>query len=574
MTETILAPAPMLAEATAPVFLMSVAKPLVSLALFVPYASLVSGTLAKDAGYYNLKPVRWSAIFLAFAAAAFLAVVLIPYWAAGVSLQAVLLAVPCIWYIKFRNRNAKGAKPLNVLNFDFAAMAAERRSKSARGSVEIRFQKKDRTEYPVPDQKAPEYSVYLGLQDLVLPMLGNRTQRLDVALSKQGAAISQMTDGIRAKREPIAGEQATAVVDLLKTMAGLDPKERRKYQRGTVPVLRGESRTVLTVSSMGSMQGESIRVDVERERQLTVPLAQSGMLEAQVKLFNETREARQGGTYLLGARPGQGLTTLGYTMLSSHDAYISNIKTLERRPERQVDGVEHAEFDAGKAEYSSQLQTIVRRGPDVVMLTEAGEPGVGKVVCAPNARGTTFYVLMPSDSVPDLMAAWLKAVGDPSTAAEMISAVVACRLVRKLCPACRVAYQPTPDVAKLLAIPAGKTAQLYRPSGKVLVKDQPTDCPTCGGSGYLGLTGAFEVLAFDDESRKLLGSGDVKGAYLQARRACRSLALQEAALMKVRTGETSLEEVKRVFAPPAQAAPAQARPAAPAAPAANGPAAS
>lgn len=551
---------PVLAEATSPVFLMSVAKPLITLAIFVPYAALVSDKLAKDAAAYNLKPIRWSAIFMAFAAAAFLAAVLTPWWAAGTAAQVVLLVAPCLWYVKYRNKTATSVPPLRLYNIDLEKMATDRRAKSARSSVSIRFQNKDRVEIPVPDLKSPEYPVYVAMQEVLVPILETRTQRMDIALTKTGAAISQMTDGIRAKREPLGPDRATPVVDLLKTIAGLDAKERRKYQRGSITVLFEDRKVVLTVSTAGSMQGESIRVDVERDKQLTIPLAHIGMLEAQMKALKDFQNGEtKGGVVLIGAKPGQGLTTLGYTLLSGHDAFISNIKTLERRPERQVDGVEHSTFDASKAEYSTQLQTIVRRGPDVVLVTDAGEPGVAKVVSAPGARATTFYVQIPSDNPVDILAAWMKASGDPDLASDALRMVITCRTMRRLCPACRVAYQPTPDVMKMLAIPAGKSVQLYRHSGKVLVKDQPTDCPTCNGLGYLGLTGAFEVLPLDEESRNMLKSGDVKAAYLQARRTHRALSLQEAALMRVRAGDTSLEEVKRVFAAPAA-------PSAPAAP--------
>ena len=79
-----------LAETPVPLFLMSVAKPLVTIAAFVPYAAVVSGKLEKDAGYYNLKPQKWAAIFLAFGAAALLASILIPTWFAEENKVAVL----------------------------------------------------------------------------------------------------------------------------------------------------------------------------------------------------------------------------------------------------------------------------------------------------------------------------------------------------------------------------------------------------------------------------------------------------------------------------------------------------
>lgn len=551
----------LLAETPAPTFLMSVAKPLVTLALFVPYGVIVSGTLVKDAQYHNHNPSKWASIFLGFATVALLAVLLTPWWAAGAAAQILLLAVPCIWYVKFRNANTPAGKKLNLFNLDFEKMATERRAKSARSSVTLRFQRRDRTEFAVPEQKDPAHALYVALQDLLLPVLGTRISRVDIALSKQGAAVSAMIDGIRMKRDGLAPEQATGVVDLLKTFAGLEPGERRKYQRGQAAAIRNDIKTILTVSSMGSMQGETVRVDIERDKQLTIPMDKAGFLEGQIKLLKETLAADpKGGVVLAGTRPGNGLTTLGYTLLSNHDAFISNIKTLERRPERQVDGVEHSTFDAARADFSTQLQTIIRRGPDVVLVTEASEPGVGKVVAAPASRNQTFYLLMPTDNPLEMLTAWSKSVGDARHASEALKLVIAARLLRRLCPACRVAYQPTPEIMKMLAIPAGKAVQLYRHSGKVLVKDQPTDCPTCSGAGFMGLTAAFEVLAFDDESRSLIKSGDMKGAYLQARRAHRSLTLQEAALMKVRAGETSLEEVKRVFA----AAPAGGAPSTPA----------
>jgi type II secretory ATPase GspE/PulE/Tfp pilus assembly ATPase PilB-like protein len=138
----------------------------------------------------------------------------------------------------------------------------------------------------------------------------------------------------------------------------------------------------------------------------------------------------------------------------------------------------------------------------------------------------------------------------------------------------------------MLGIPAGKQVPLFRQTGKVQVKEQPVDCPTCRGTGFIGLAAATEVLVLDDEARKLLSKGDAKGMYLHARRAFRTLGLADTAIRLVRGDGrilreedsprfTSLDEVKRVFAPqPAPGAKPAAAAAAPAAaPAAAKPAA-
>ena len=554
-----------LAETTSPAILMSIAKPIVTFATFVPYAVLVSTKLEKDAAYFNLKPQKWAAIFLAFGTAGVLAALLIPTWFAGFPLMIALFAAPCTWYMKFRNEALKGTKtkPLTFLDIDFGKMAAARKAKNAQAGATLRFQKKDRSEQAAPDRKDPAYEVYVGLEAILLPALDARASRIEIGLSKQGAQVQQVVDSMRFKREPIAGELATRIVDLLKGFAELDPAERRKFQRGTVPIVRDGNRIVLTITSVGSMQGEAIRVDIERDKQLTIPLAKTGMSEQQVKLLVDTLTADPRGTVLVGARPGQGLTTLTYALLGRHDSLTSNIKTLERRFERIVEGVEHTDFDAAKSDFGTQLQSIVRRGPDVVFAADVADAGSAKVLCAAGARSTLFYVGMPSDSVPDIMAAWLKAAGDPKAAADALRLVIAQRLVRKLCMTCRAPYAPNPAEQKMLGIAAGKPVQIYKQSGKVLIKDQPVDCPTCKGVGFLGCTAVIEVLPLDTASREVLATGDVKGAYMQARRTFKCPSLQDAALIKVRNGETSFDEVKRIFAPP----PAAAGTAAPSAPA-------
>jgi general secretion pathway protein E len=568
-------PIPMLAETAVPVFLMSVGKPLATFAAFVPYAVIVSTKLEKDAAYFNLKPQKWASIFLAFGAAGVLAALMIPTWFAGFPLMLALFVAPCAWYMKFRNAALAGtkAKKLAFLDIDFAAMSAARRAKAAQASVSVRFQAKDRSERQVPDRKDPAFETYSTLEQLVVAAFEARASRVELALTKQGAQVQHFVDSLRVKRDPIAGELATRVVDLLKTFADLDPSERRKMQRGTAAVLRDGERTVLSVTTVGSMQGEVVRIDVERIKQLSIPAGKLGMTESQLKLLGDTLQGSPKGVVLVGARPGQGLTALSYALLGRHDALISNIKTLERQPERDVEGVEHAQFDSGKSDFGTQLQTIVRRGPDVVFASDVADAGIGKVICAPGAADTLFYVGMPSDSAVDVLAAWAKAVGDPKAASERLRLFVAQRLVRTLCQSCRAAYVPSPAEAKMLAIPAGKQVQIYKQTGKVLIKDQPTECPTCKGSGFVGVSAAVEVLPFDDEARVLLASGDAKGAVLHARRAFKCPSVQDAALIKVRSGETSFDEVKRVFAPPAAkpatpaagAAPPAAKPATPAA---------
>ena len=567
MTTVVLPHAAILAEAPVPVFLMSVVKPLVTLAVLLAYFNVVTVKLLPDAQMYQsfkISPTKWSWIFLGFGVAGLAAALLVPTWFGGLPAMLALMAVPCAMYVKERGKKLEGtrAKPILFLAIDFSKQAADRKARAARAAASLRFERKDRSEHPVPAKTDPEYGIYDALQQVLGGAMRDRATRVDLVLTKQGVQVQLVIDAMRVRRDPVPAEIGAKVVDLLKTFAGLDLAERRKFQKGKVGVVDENGRTLVTVTSVGSMQGETVRAEFDREKQLTMDFEHAGFLEPQRKLLADALSSRPRGIVLYGARAGNGLTTLAYTLLSRHDALTSNIQTLERRPERNVDGVEHGEFDAGKSDYATQLQSIVRRGPDVVLLTEPGEPGVGKVVCSPGAAGSLFYVALPNDLPPDMMAMWVKVAGSAEAAGANLTAIVSQRLIRKLCPSCRAPYAPNAAEQKMLGIAAGKQVQLYKQSGKVLVKDQPVDCPTCKASGFVGVLAATEVLVLDDEARKLLSAGDIKGAYLQARRSHKSPSLQDTALMRVRAGETSFDEVKRAFAPPAPAAGA-AKPAAP-----------
>jgi type II secretory ATPase GspE/PulE/Tfp pilus assembly ATPase PilB-like protein len=143
-------------------------------------------------------------------------------------------------------------------------------------------------------------------------------------------------------------------------------------------------------------------------------------------------------------------------------------------------------------------------------------------------------------------------------ATRCLSGVVHQRVMRTLCPNCKSPFTPAPEQAKKLGIAAGKEVQLFRPSGKVQVKNRIEDCPVCQGTSYFGQTGVFEVMSLDDEGRRLLSENDFRTAYARAVREQKMMQLQEAALLKVRTGDTSLEEVQRIFAPKQAAGAAKA----------------
>ncbi|MFM7133878.1 MAG: ATPase, T2SS/T4P/T4SS family [Planctomycetota bacterium] len=569
MQETpLLAASALLAEAP---ILMSIAKPLLTVAIFVPYMRYVA-KFEPDARFFNLPVAAWNFGFIGAGVAALACVLFIPIFWVGWPLAAVLMASTMFAYWKFRDARVPERARFSLGGEGIARALEARKKASAEKAATVLFTRADGAKEPVPQKEDPALPVYIALESLLVAPVEARASRVDLVAAQGGVSVSMVVDGLRVKRDPLPLDVGNAAIDLLKRIAGLDVADRRRRQAGACKMDGPGGSTTLNVTTIGSSSGQSIRIDFDREQRVVKPIDSLGLEPKQLEALRTFEDiGLRRGVIIVSAPPGQGLTTLGYALIARHDAYTSNIKTLEREQLTRVEGVDHAVFapQPGAEDYAAMLTKIIRRDPDVVLAADISEPGSAKAATTMGMQSPLVYVLIPSDSASAAVATWLQSVGDPKTAAKSLSGVVHQRTLRTLCPNCKAPFTPAPEQAKKLGIPSGKQVELYRPSGKVQVKNRIEDCPVCQGSAYFGQTGIFEVLALDDEARKMLAEGDFRAVLARAVRDQRMIQLQEAALLKVREGLTSLEEVQRVFAPKQQTAPA-AKPAAAPPPAPKG----
>ncbi|MCH2149190.1 MAG: Flp pilus assembly complex ATPase component TadA [Phycisphaerales bacterium] len=333
----------------------------------------------------------------------------------------------------------------------------------------------------------------------------------------------------------------------LKGLAGLDIENNRRRQRGTFSLNTPDASADVHIMTFGSSKGQQVKLEFDREQRHQINYELLGLLPQQRAGLDELDQAHERhGLVLVSAPAGQGLTCTGYSLLGRHDAYTCNIKSLEHEIFAWVNGVDQVEWDSmnHEVDFATNLQSILRRDPDICLACDAADAESAKVAVSPGLNGPLIYYTLQGDSITASIREWVKLVGNVEDAVKPLRAVLNQRLLRKLCPNCR---QPvSPEEQAQLNLPAGIPNGIHRPVGKVQVKNKVEDCPVCQGTGYLGLTAVFEVLIIDKDVRKHLRSGDLKGGLAQARRN-RMLLMQEAALMKAGSGETSLEEINRVL---------------------------
>jgi len=528
------------------VFLLSPWKPLLIWASFVAWAWLVGTRLDPDARALRLDATKWDLIHLITAIISLGVMLFAGMFYISWFLGLVVMLIPILVYWKVRNGSVAEERRFKLFagkptdDEDVKTKQSKRRKKQGATLV---FDGPE-GEFPIPDKNDELFDTYLQLEALIQPALEKRAARIDIALGSGGLASAIVANTIRIKQDALGAKEGSQVVNLLKQIAGLDLSETRRHQTSEFTLSTPESRHTVTVTITGSTKGQVVRLDIDQADSLLMPIDAIGLLPDQLaEIVKFVEPHNRHGIVLITSPQGQGLTTTGFSLISQHDAYTSNLKILEHRTIKRIEGVDHVEWASSNPDldFATNLQSILRRDPDVV-LAEMPNPDTAQVAARAGRDGVLQYLTFNADSAAVAIREWCRLVGEVDQATKPLRAVLCQRLARVLCPDCKQAY--TPDDPKKFRLPEGTT--LYKASGQVQVRNRVEDCPTCLGDGYTGVTGIFEVFVIDEECRQILASGDLKAAMMQARRN-KMLLLQEVGLQRAATGITSIEEILRVL---------------------------
>ncbi|RMF85177.1 MAG: hypothetical protein D6744_01840, partial [Planctomycetota bacterium] len=341
---------------------------------------------------------------------------------------------------------------------------------------------------------------------------------------------------------------ADRLIGFFKGIGGLNLEERRKPQRGKLTAAIADHKYDVVVRTAGSTAGEQLRLRIIGD-EARYKIDDIGLTDEQVAVARELIHG-ENGLILLTAPPKEGLTTTIYSFTRSNDAFLQNIQTLEYEIEIEIENITRHVYEQNEEKpFSEELRRVVRTDPDVIVIPEIRDKTSAIVASEAAANKATVYVGLNASDLFDGLRKWVASVNDPKLIAKSLRAVFHQRLVRKLCPSCKTPYKPDPATMKKIGAP--KDQVLYRPPEPQVDKHgNPIVCQHCNGVGYVGRTGVFCILRFDDELRNVLLKGgslaDLKAAAAQKG----GLSLQQMALKKVFEGVTSIEEVVRATRSP------------------------
>jgi type IV pilus assembly protein PilB len=342
-------------------------------------------------------------------------------------------------------------------------------------------------------------------------------------------------DGVVRDLASISAKHAPAVTSRLKVMGGLDIAERRAPQDGRVSIRRGERTVDLRVAVLPTTHGEKVTLRILNQRDAPGSLAELG-LWPQTQLLLEHAIRQPYGAVVVVGPTGSGKTTTLYGCLMELNAPERTITTIEDPVEYRAPGIDQIEVNlrAGLT-FASGLRTILRSDPDVILVGEIRDEETARIAFRAAMTGHLVMTTLHAQTSAAAIQRLLDIGVDPGLISTTINCFVGQRLVRRLCQDCAEQYQP--DASELAAVGIDD-----QHSDLVLLR--AVGCPQCGGTGYRGRIGIFEVLPMTDEIAALVGAPtrDIQAAAV----AQGMNTLREDGVRLTLEGVTTLDEVRRV----------------------------
>ena len=394
---------------------------------------------------------------------------------------------------------------------------------------------------------------YLIVKELVANMVNKRVDRVIIEFTQQSVVERDHIDGVWHNGETRDRESGDVMLAVIKTLAGLDMNERRKKQVSRFGAGYNGTKYICPVTTQGVKTGERVVIDLlGGRREQFDTLEELGMRNKLAERWLELLGTGK-GLLILSAMPVGGLTTMTDVSLHQTDRLMRDFFAIEEEShrEREIENIEVWTYNAAANETpASTLGPIIRKYPNVLIVRDFVDDKTATMlfeICKPanEVRDDRLIITnVHAKEAPEALLRMLQQKVPQGDFAELVTAVLNGRLIRKLCESCKVAYEPSPELLKKLGIPAGKVEQFYR-TPKTEEVDKP--CLQCTGIGYRGRSGLFELLVVNQEIRRLLVKQPKLELLRKAARAAHMRTLQEEGILLVARGVTSLQELQRVL---------------------------
>lgn len=323
----------------------------------------------------------------------------------------------------------------------------------------------------------------------------------------------------------------------IKVLAGMDIAEKRTAQDGYINYKSDvTSRNIeLRAATIPTKYGEKITLRVMASDDKDMSLEELGVTGRNLQKFNEILEKPHGMVIICGPTGSGKSTTLYAALTTLYSNELQNIITIEDPVEYDISGISQVEVSHPKLSFANALKSVLRHDPDVVMVGEMRDLETAEIAIRASMTGHLVLSTLHTNSAPGVITRLIDMGVDAFLVGAVLQLAVSQRLARRLCPQCREERAISTREALMLKNPdlEGKTCFDAR------------GCMHCGGKGYSGRLGLFEMLFIDHEMSRMISSGCNEDDLRQLMSKQGQAQLIEDGVSKILSGETSIEEVLR-----------------------------
>lgn len=364
-----------------------------------------------------------------------------------------------------------------------------------------------------------------------------RTKASDIHVEpfEDRLSVRLRIDGVMREVLSPSRKVAPLLVSRIKVMARLDIAEKRVPQDGRISLSLGGRAIDVRVSTLPARFGERVVMRLLDKEQAHLDLDDLGMPAATLERFKQVLR-QPNGIILVTGPTGSGKTTTLYAALSLLNDQSRNILTVEDPIEYGLDGVGQTQVNARVGmTFATGLRAILRQDPDIVMVGEIRDSETTQIAVQASLTGHLVLSTVHTNSAAAAVTRLRDMGVEPFLLSSTLSAIVAQRLVRRLCGHCREPYVPDPKELSLLGLSGSDEQTFYRPVG----------CEACARLGYEGRVGLYELIVMDSQLRRMVHD-DAREQDIEAHAFQGEDTLRDAGARLVQAGVTSCEEVLRV----------------------------
>ncbi|MCH5254784.1 MAG: Flp pilus assembly complex ATPase component TadA [Lachnospiraceae bacterium] len=335
------------------------------------------------------------------------------------------------------------------------------------------------------------------VKTLIEQAVRQRSSDIHIEPMERQVRIRYRIDGALYEKGTYSIRLLPAMVARIKIIGGMDIAEKRKPQDGRITQVVDRQEFDIRVSILPTVYGEKIVMRLTSKNALTKEKSQLGFKPKDLAKFDHILQNPH-GIILVTGPTGSGKSTTLYTALSELNGEDVNIITVEDPVEANIDGINQVQTN-NKADltFASALRSILRQDPDIIMIGEIRDQETASIAVQASITGHLVVSTLHTNSAASTITRLADMGIEPYLIADATVGIIAQRLVRRLCPACKTPKKANAEELELLVQPPGTDLTVYEPCG----------CAQCDGTGFKGRIGVYEIMEVTQPLKTIISKG-------------------------------------------------------------------